>query len=67
MTKRVHRIRIASHTEMKIKGENIKIPLNISKRNHDLISDKKCILQQFFYKNTIKSSETLVKRKFPLQ
>ena len=42
--------------------------LSVHAQNHDLICDKKkCILQHLFYKITIKSSETLVKGKFPLQ
>ena len=42
------------------------LPVHV--RNHDLICDKKMYITTFFfYKITIKSSETLVKRKFPLQ
>ena len=41
--------------------------LSVHVRNHDLICDKNVYYNNFFYKITIKSSETLVKRKFPLQ
>ena len=35
--------------------------------NNRLINDEQTILQAFFYKITLNSSETIVKRKFPLQ